>query len=144
MALPVQCKVNMQALAVGKSTSPSHQAAGPTPTKGVLPKTLQPLLQCGFGTWIQGRGEAPADWSLRAPGCSGPGQRWWSVSHPCIPVRSGGSQWNTGLLLLMQAGHSPGAAILGGVGRGRLAAPAPSSREGAPIPHPGEETPHVS
>ena len=50
MALPVQCKVNMQALAVGKSTSPSHQAAGPTPTKGVLPKTLQPLLQGGFGT----------------------------------------------------------------------------------------------
>ena len=38
----------------------------------------------------------------------------------------------------------PGAAILGGVGRGRLAGPAPNGREGVPIPHPGEETPRMS
>ena len=40
--------------------------------------------------------------------------------------------------------HRPGAAILGGVGRGRLAGPTPTVREGVPIPHHGEETPRVS
>ena len=74
VAFRVQCKLNMWALVVEKSTSPSHQTAGPTHNKGGLPKTLQPLLQGGFRTWIQGRGEVPANWSLGVLGLSGPGK----------------------------------------------------------------------
>ena len=67
---------------------PTRLQAPPT-TKGGSPRHHSPPPG-RFGTWIQGRGEAPADWSLRAPGRSGPGQRWWSVSHSCAPVSGGG------------------------------------------------------
>lgn len=61
------------------------------------------------------------------------------VSHPRLSEEQGVTVEHRPPLA-----HRPGAAILGGVGRGRLAGPAPNGREGVPIPHSGEETPRMS
>ena len=67
---------------------PTKLQAPPT-TKGGSPKTPQPSSRA-VRDLDPGQGQGPCRLATRSTGRSGPGQRWWSVSHTCTPVSGGG------------------------------------------------------